>query len=327
MAPFSPELLAAPRTDRYNIISLLGRGATSLVYKAFDVDKKLTVALKSLRFQEPDEIYRIKQEFRFFRDFYHPNLVMFYDLFVDDATCFYTMELIEGVDFVSFVGSNERMLRACFGQLIEAIAAVHEAGRLHRDLKPSNILVEPSERTVLLDFGLATEARSSSSIMTQAQLYGGTPAYMAPEQMRGEPASQASDMYALGVILYPGADGSPALPRRLPGSPRHEAQKSPPAPPSRLNSEASADLGDLALRLLSFDPRERPLVAELKRLAQTRGPARTKATGNRFSTDCISPSWAGTPNLRGSKTPGSKFSPGSASRCTSRACRASARPL
>jgi eukaryotic-like serine/threonine-protein kinase len=264
---YAPELLAAPRTSRYNIISLLGRGASSLVYKAFDVEKNFLIALKSLRFPEHDDIYHIKQEFRFFRDFCHYNLVSLYDLFIEDESCFYTMEFIDGLDFVSFMRSHDGALRHCLGQLVGGLAALHEAGRLHRDLKPSNILVEPSRRTVLLDFGLSTEVHSQGSIISQTRLYAGTPAYMAPEQLAGGPASPASDFYSLGVVLYQALTGTRPYPE-LPPVALYEAQKTPPAAPRGQDSDVPEGLAAAALALLSFEPRDRPPLAELTRLAQ-----------------------------------------------------------
>ena len=223
----SPEMMAAPKSDRYRIVSFLGRGATSLVYRAQDLEKNMTVALKTIRFQEQDEIYRIKQEFRFFRDFYHQNLVLFYDLHVEDRSCFFTMEFVEGVDFVAHAAEDPLRMREGFAQLVEAIAAVHDTGRLHRDLKPGNMIVEPSGRVVLLDFGLAYEAQGS--IRGETQWLGGTPAYMAPEQTRGEAATRASDLYGMGVILYETLTGR--LPyRETAAVHRHEAQKTPPRP-------------------------------------------------------------------------------------------------
>ena len=118
-----PEMLAAPKSERYRIVSFLGRGATSLVYKAIDLEKNMQVALKTIRFQEQDEIYRIKQEFRFFRDFYHQNLVMFYDLHVEDRSCFFTMEFVEGRDFIGHVGDDAEKLRNGFSQLVHALAS------------------------------------------------------------------------------------------------------------------------------------------------------------------------------------------------------------
>jgi tetratricopeptide (TPR) repeat protein len=264
---YKPELRAAPKTDRYTIVSLLGCGGTSLVYKAFDREKKILVALKSIKFPDQDGIYRIKQEFRFFRDFYHQNIVGFYDLHVETNTCFYTMELIEGADFVSFVRIHDDSLRVCFTQLVDALVAVHGSGRLHRDLKPSNILVDSNGRTVLLDFGLSTETRSTDSIFTKNQLYAGTPAYMAPELLAGEQASAASDLYALGVVLYESLTGRRPFPNLSPIA-RYEAQKTPPPPPHSAAANVPEDLSALALLLLSFDWRDRPRLSELTRFTE-----------------------------------------------------------
>ena len=258
----SPEMLAAPKSERYRIVSFLGRGATSLVYKAHDLEKNMSVALKTIRFQEQDEIYRIKQEFRFFRDFYHQNLVLFYDLHVEDRSCFFTMEFVEGADFVTHAKGDVVRLREGFAQLVEAIAAVHDTGRLHRDLKPGNVIVEPSGRVVLLDFGLAYEAQGS--IRGETQWLGGTPAYMAPEQTRGEAARRASDLYGMGVILYETLTGRLPYPE-VAAVHRHEAQKTPPPHPLTFRADAPADLANLTLRLLAFDPEARPSLAELRR--------------------------------------------------------------
>jgi hypothetical protein len=266
---FAPELLAAPRASRYEISDLLGRGATSFVYRAFDKEKNFFVALKSLRFADVDDIYHLKQEFRFFRDLYHPNLVLLYDLTISDDSRFYTMELIDGINFVSFVRSHEGALRGSLEQLVDGLMAIHDVHRLHRDLKPSNILVESDGRTVLLDFGLSSKFRPADSLASQTELYAGTPAYMAPERLAGEPASPASDAYSLGVILYEALAGVRPYPD-LPPMAQHTAQQSRPAPPGQLGVDK--DLSDLALDLLSFDPRDRPRLSEVKRITQAARP-------------------------------------------------------
>ncbi len=163
----SSELSVAPKSDRYEIHSLIGRGATSLVYRAFDLDKNCIVALKSLRFPEPDYIYHLKSEFRSLAHIYHPNLAQLYDLMIDESNCFITMELIEGSDFVSFVrgppsaasrrGPNVEAVRKALGHLARGLTALHAAGKVHRDIKPTNVLVEPNGRAVLVDFGLAMD--------------------------------------------------------------------------------------------------------------------------------------------------------------------------
>ena len=275
---YSPELLAAPQTSRYRIISLLGRGATSLVFKAFDTEKSFNVALKSVRFPEYEDIFRIKQEFRFFRDFYHQNLVSLFDLQVDRDVCFYTMELIEGIDFVSFIQSKPAALRPCLAQLAAELAALHGAGWLHRDLKPNNILVEPDGRTVLLDFGLSLATQSDEldrdrgeAVCRHARLYGAGTA-----DRRGTIRGNRSLCDRCGAV--PGADRSSALSAGSAGCPV-ELQRSPPTMPEATDDK---DLAALALTLLSFEPQDRPTLDEVRRLARFGSKGRT-AQYDRYS--------------------------------------------
>ena len=261
---FSSELHSAPKAAGYRIEALLGKGATSFVYRAYDVESNFPVALKSIRYPDQEGIYRLKQEFRSFCDFCHPNIVELYKLHVEDKTCFYTMELVDGLNFVAFARKRPESLRYCFAQLVDGLTAVHASGRLHRDLKPGNILVEATGRTVLLDFGLSAEARSNDSVLTQAQLYGGTPAYMAPEQLNGEPATEASDRYALGVVLFEALTGRRPFASLSPLAHLLAAKDLPPSPRT-IDPRAPEDLSELALGLLAFEPRLRTPLAEVRR--------------------------------------------------------------
>jgi eukaryotic-like serine/threonine-protein kinase len=264
---YRPELLAAPKSTRYKISEFLGRGVTSLVYRAFDVEKNFFVALKSILFPDADVIFRMKHEFRACRGIYHPNIVEFYDLNVDNTSCFYTMELIEGVDFTRYFKGRPEHLRSCAAQLLDGLGVVHDSGRLHRDLKPSNILVEETGRTVLLDFGLAGETSNPDGALTQYHLFGGTPGYMAPERLRGEPATPATDLYAVGVILYEALTGASPYPQADPFA-HYEAQKHPPPSPRMLEARAPPDLSELVLRLIAFEPTSRPQLAEARDLVE-----------------------------------------------------------
>src|SRR6185295_17149694 len=110
------------------------------------------------------DIYRLKREFRSLADVAHPNLVSLYELVVEGADCFFTMELVHGVNLLEYVRRAEataairadRVTRV-FRQLIEGIGALHRRGKLHRDIKPSNMLITPHGRVVVLDFGLASD--------------------------------------------------------------------------------------------------------------------------------------------------------------------------
>jgi eukaryotic-like serine/threonine-protein kinase len=274
-APLPAELAAAPRTNRYAIQSVIGRGATSIVYRAIDIEKNMPVALKTIRFADLQNLYMLKAEFRALARFYHFNVVQLFDLYVEDEGCFFTMELVEGIDFVSFAQraiaepplappGGPPPARLALAQLAEGVAALHADGKLHRDLKPSNVLVEPGPRTVVLDFGLSIEADDRALLESRSRFFAGTPAYMAPERLFGEAASEASDWYSVGVMIYEALSGAQPFAATSPFE-LLEAKKTPPPPP-RLGPGVPQDLADLALRLLHPDPRARPTADEIRRV-------------------------------------------------------------
>ncbi len=271
-------------TGRIRALHRIGGGATGTVYEALDGESR--VALKVLNDLNPHQIYRLKQEFRLLLDFAHPNVVAMYDLFGTESDWFFTMELVHGRPFDEHCAertdavaaqpgevvqlSTEYVagLRAGFAQLIEGVAAVHQAGLLHRDLKPSNVLVEPSGRIVILDFGLVSEQAPGGVGQTEQSICG-TPAYMAPEQALGERATPASDWYAVGVMLYQ------SIARRMPHSGFHPAelfrkkQLEEPAPLSRLATPVPDDLVQLTAALLRRDPALRPSTDQLLAAARS----------------------------------------------------------
>jgi len=142
----------------------------------------------------------------------HPNLIQLHELFVESDQAFFTMQLVDGTDLVSWVRSDsagevqlsragERRFELAARQLIEAMSVVHEHGKLHRDVKPSNVLVSPNGHLVLLDFGLSKPMQPSTRYAEPEQGHAGTLAYMAPELLTGEQADQASDWYSVGALL------------------------------------------------------------------------------------------------------------------------------
>ncbi len=253
-----------------------------VVYEAFDTERSMTVALKSIRETHGDAVYRLKREFRALQGVEHPNLVRLYDLFAEDGCCFYTMEKITGRELGasngarSFLGSTDATLssgdaevegfdhvRRALDGLCRGLEALHAAGLLHRDLKPSNVMVEDGGRVVLLDFGLVADAHAAAQ-QTVAGAVAGTVAYMAPEQARGETElTEAVDRYALGVILFELLTGVP--PFR--GGPYVilADKVSQDAPRARdFVADVPPDLDDLAARLLSRDPTARPSLASIR---------------------------------------------------------------
>jgi hypothetical protein len=270
-------------TARFEVLGTLGRGGMGAVYLAHDRERGTEVAVKVLSSVEGPSLQRFKSEFRSLAALSHPHLVPLYELISDGGRWFFTMDVVHGSDFLSWVRPEGQLdverLRGALRGLAQGVQALHAAGLLHRDLKPSNVLVRPDGHVILLDFGLAHElgtAHTSESV-------AGTFLYMAPEQATGETLSAASDWYAVGVMLYEALAGRPPFS----GNPfvltAAKLMQTPPAI-HELEPEAPEDLAALAMRLLSADPAQRPdgsavlasLGAEL-RAAPRPAPARGDA--------------------------------------------------
>jgi hypothetical protein len=276
-------------TPRFQILRPLGEGGMGAVYEALDREQNARVALKTLLKLTPDAIGLFKREFRALQDVRHPNLVSLGELFDLDGRWFFTMELVEGTDFISWVrpGWDEpppdrltsgiweprgqldpERLRAALIQLARGLGALHAADKVHRDVKPSNIRVTSTGRVALLDFGLVGEAGTDERSSSEAIV--GTAAYMAPEQATGSRVGPAADWYSVGVVLYE------ALTGRLPfdGPPLQvllDKQRRAPRPPGELTS-VPEDLDQLAQALLSIDPDARPSGDEVLRRLGERVP-------------------------------------------------------
>jgi hypothetical protein len=185
-------------TARFSLVRQVGAGGMGAVYEVHDSVRDEVVALKTLLRASAAGLYRLKREFRSLVDVTHPNLVCLYELFVEDDRCFFTMELVRGLNFVDYARESERgprfteRLIPAIRQLIDGVSALHQRGKLHQDIKPSNVLVTREGRVVILDFGLITELLAQH-VGEIGFVRAGTPAYMSPEQASGAPPSEASD--------------------------------------------------------------------------------------------------------------------------------------
>ena len=252
--------------SRFEILRTVGRGANGIVYEARDKTTTLGVALKTLISAEPATIYQLKQEFRALSQIRHPNLVRLHELIINGHDCFFTMELIDGLDFLDFVrargGPDYARLRSGLAQLCAGLDALHAAGKLHRDIKPSNVLVTREGRVVLLDFGLATDLRSRLSAGSRAGELAGTLAYMAPEQLWNGEVTPKSDCYSVGVMMYECLTGNlPAGPDNAKAIVRHADFR--PSPPSTFVPGIPPDIDAAVCALLDPDPSARPSAKEL----------------------------------------------------------------
>lgn len=199
---FVPGTLLA---GRYRIIGLLGRGGMGEVYRATDLTLGQSVALKFLPAETAANqwlLERFHSEVRVARQVSHPNVCRVYDIGQAEGMPFISMEYVDGEDLASLlrrigrVPSDKAIETA--RKLCAGLAAAHERGVIHRDLKPQNIMINKRGEVVVMDFGLAAVADQLSG----SEARDGTPAYMAPEQLKGSRASAGSDIYALGLVLY-----------------------------------------------------------------------------------------------------------------------------
>src|SRR4051794_23045855 len=183
--------------DRYRIVSLIGSGGMGAVYRADDLKLGQTVALKFLARHVATA--RLLDEVRIGRQVSHPNVCRLHDVVEVDGQSFITMEFVDGEDLASLLRRVGRLpsekALAVARDICAGVAAAHEKSVVHRDLKPANVMIDGRGRARVTDFGLAFAG-------SHANDHAGTPAYMAPEQLAGEPASTASDIYSLGLVLY-----------------------------------------------------------------------------------------------------------------------------
>lgn len=247
-------------TARFAVVRRLGAGATGVVYEAENRKSGERIALKALSRIDASSLYRFKREFRALSGVSHPNLVTLNELFHEEGNWFLSMELVRGQSFVEHIRGvrNEpdlARLRSALAQLVRAVHALHEAGRLHRDLKPSNVLVTEQGRVVVLDFGFVRELGADAPVEAFEVL--GTPAYMAPEQADLGGGQLASDWYSVGVMLFEALTGR--LPFEGSTAPVLVEKLKRPAPNVRsLWPWVPLDLEQLCDQLLLRDPSQRP---------------------------------------------------------------------
>ena len=268
----------------------IGGGGFGQVFAAWDSALRSEVAVKLLRRDDAEALYRFKREFRALADLRHPGLVALHELFEEDGRWFYTMELVDGEPF-TVLGRQAQVppeptltlrpgadltapgeqppewigladLASAVAQLVDAVEAIHAAGRLHRDLKPSNVLVDRSGRVVVLDFGLVGDRAQHSHALTMGVI--GTPAYMAPEQAAGKPLTPAADWYAVGAIVFEALTGR----RPFVGEPLailQAKQRHPPADVRSFAADVPPAWADLVAALLTTDPERRAAGDDIRR--------------------------------------------------------------
>jgi len=255
-------------SGRYEIGERLGSGGMSSVHQATDLILERTVAVKILAEHLSDDerfVARFRREALAVAKLIHPNIVQVYDTGIDEGRHYIVMEYVQGRSGAQILqrhGPLDGETTAEIGaQACAGLDYAHRRGIIHRDVKPGNLMVVGGpvgggEMTVkLTDFGIARAMEQTR--ITQVGSVVGTAAYLAPEQVRGEEATPATDVYALGVVIYQFLTG------RLPyeGSSLAELavrqQNESPLPPSTYNEDVPETLGGAVLRALEGDPNRR----------------------------------------------------------------------
>jgi tetratricopeptide (TPR) repeat protein len=285
----APAELALGRrlAERYRIARLLGQGAMGSVYEAIDDQRSgLRVALKLLNAQQPNALYRLKNEFRALAETVHPNLVGLHGLGVDALGWFIVMDLIDpSSDFLSYVRDtdagiyDEGRLRAALLQLVRGISAIHSAGKVHRDLKPRNVLVTGEGRVVIVDFGLVGDLEQGGVGVTQEGMFAGTPAYAAPEQMLGDTLGPEADLYAIGVMLYEALTGRLPVDDGPTGQLLAHKLRAATAP-SALDPGIPADLDRVCVALLQPERSLRPSARQVLEQLGEQSPLQPEAASS-----------------------------------------------
>ncbi len=198
------------KIGKYEILSILGKGAMGIVYKALDPDIDRQVAIKTIRFDlasEETDNEEIMQ--RFIREaqaagkLTHPNIITIFDVGREKDLTYIVMQFIEGPSLQRLIAHGEKFSVPEVTKLMEQVCSgldfAHQHGIVHRDIKPGNILLDKNRKPYICDFGVA---RVDTSTLTQSGTAVGTPSYMSPEQVMGKKVDKRSDIFSVGCILY-----------------------------------------------------------------------------------------------------------------------------
>lgn len=199
------------KLGRYDIIRVLGTGAMGLVYEGRDPNLDRRVAIKTIRVENLSEQAAAEYELRFRTEAHsaarlqHPHIVSVYDSDRDGDVAFLVMEFIQGDDLKYHLDKGDRYTleqsAGIMADLLSALDYAHRQNIVHRDIKPANLLIEPSGRVKLTDFGVARIQDSGDATRTQGTIVG-TLKHMAPEQVQGLPTDARADLFAAGIVLY-----------------------------------------------------------------------------------------------------------------------------
>ena len=245
---------------RYRLHAELGRGAMGVVYKAEDPLLNRTVAIKTIILME-DPAARAEYEARFFQEakaaggLNHPNLITIHDVGREGDVAYMAMELLEGTELRELMRRGRLPLPFALevvAQAADGLAFAHEHGVVHRDIKPANIMIVRDRVAKIMDFGIARVR--VSDVKTQTGSILGSPKYLSPEQVAGQPVDRRSDIFSLGVVLHELATGQSPFAASTVAQLMHQISTAAPPPPSAANPAVPAMLDLIVARALEKHP-------------------------------------------------------------------------
>ncbi len=269
------------KLGRFQISGVLGQGAMGVVYLAHDPDIDRPVAIKTIRSEAARDDNAVELEARFLKEarlagrLQHANIVTVYDVGRDGDLVFIAMEYVEGRPLTHSLAAPDDLPLSTrvdiIRQAAEALAHAHERGVIHRDVKPGNILVTKDGRVKVTDFGIGKFAGAEPSDLTRTGQMIGSPAYMSPEQVRGDKIDHRSDLFSLGVVLYELLTGARPFPGESITTLVYQILHTEPKNPLSIKADLPAATQEVMAGLLAKKPDKRPpdaaaFVRELKRI-------------------------------------------------------------
>lgn len=295
-----PRVGPLPRIPGYQVLEEIGRGGMGVVYRARHLELDRIVALKRMRSdarQGSDELARFRREAEIVARLHHPNIVQIHDVGEHDGQPFLALEYVEGLSLAKKLHGKPQPARQSaevVAVLARAIHHAHQRDVIHRDLKPANVLLQQAGRTddgssiadcpaKITDFGLARRIQLANLTRTDAIL--GTPSYMAPEQAQTKAGdvTPATDVYALGAILYEMLTGRPPFHAETALNTLAQVLADDPVPPRQLQPTVPIDLETICLKCLQKEahhryPTAQELADDLERFLESR-PIRARPLG------------------------------------------------
>jgi len=245
---------------RFEIVRELGRGAQSVVYLARDPHLQREVAIKTLHFSRPDpqKNQQLLSEARMVSQLSHPNIVPIFEAGEEKGDLYLVFEYVPGLNLAEYLRANGRLTPvkaiSILIPVLDAIAHAHAAGIIHRDLKPHNVLLDSANMPRVMDFGIAARVESQGG---DGEAFMGTPAYMAPEYIERRECTEATDVFAAGLLFYELLTGQPAVR----GENIHEVMNRIANQDIRLPKNDGVDIDDalasILYKAMARDPQQR----------------------------------------------------------------------